>query len=108
MNRKRSKTALRSEIEYLVCGKQSDQENEQIIYRIIFAERLANNVYAMYRDKKTIKPACEVAAFAASMATEFVIPERVLFLDLPYCLGNSGDKSGNALSFRLWIQDPSF
>lgn len=77
--KKDRKTALRSEIEYLVCGKQSDQENEQIIYRIIFAERLANNVYAMYRDKKTIKPACEVAAFAASMATEFVIPERVFF-----------------------------
>ena len=31
-----------------------------------------------------------------------------IFLDFPYCLGNSGDKSGNALSFRLWIQDPSF
>lgn len=77
--KKERKTALRSEIEYLICGNRTDAANETAVYAFIFSERLANNIYAMYREKQTIKPSCEAAAYLASWATQFVVPEQVFF-----------------------------
>ena len=54
-------TVLRSEMEYLVYGKQSDTANEAAVYATIMGERLANNVGAMYLNKK-VKGACHSAA----------------------------------------------
>ena len=73
------KTALRSEIEYLIFGNRTDAENETAVYATIYAERLANNIGAMYMEKKVINPACHTAAIAASAATGGVIPETVFF-----------------------------
>ena len=72
-------TVLRSEIEYLIYGNQSDQANEAAVYGTIFAERLANNVVAMYGEKKVINPSCHAAAAAASLLTAGVVPEAVFF-----------------------------
>ena len=71
-------TVLRSEMEYLVYGKQSDTANEAAVYATIMGERLANNVGAMYLNKK-VKGACHSAAIAASAAIEFLVPETVFF-----------------------------
>lgn len=71
-------TVLRSEIEYLVYGNQSDTANEAAVYATIMGERLANNVGAMYLNK-TVSGACHSAAIAASALTEFLVPETVFF-----------------------------
>lgn len=71
-------TVLRSEIEYLVFGNQSDMANEAAVYASIFTERLANNIGAMYM-KDTIKETCHAAAAAACLATEGIVPETVFF-----------------------------
>ena len=72
-------TVLRGEIEYLIGGMDSDVLNETAIYATISAERLANNVIAMYMEKKVVNPTCKAAAILASAATEFVVPEQVFF-----------------------------
>lgn len=77
--KKDRKTVLRSEIEYLVYGNQSDTANEMAVYSTILAERLINNLLVMYAEKKTINPACHAAAGAASLLTQGVVPETVFF-----------------------------
>lgn len=76
--KKDRKTVLRSEIEYLVYGNQSDSANEAAVYATIFAERMANNMIALYAEK-TINAACHAAAAAASAATLGTVPEPVFF-----------------------------
>lgn len=80
--KKDRKTVLRSEIEYIIYGNRTDLENESAVYATIFAERLAFNVWAMYREKGTINPSCHTAAAAASAALKLVgviVPEQVFF-----------------------------
>ncbi len=77
--KKERETVLRSEIEYLIYGNRKDGENETAVYATIFAERLANNLIAMYMDKGTINPACHAAAGLASAATIGTVPEPVFF-----------------------------
>lgn len=76
--KKDRKTVLRSEIEYLVYGNRSDSANEAAVYATIFAERMANNMIALYMEN-TINAACHTAAAAASAATLGVVPEPVFF-----------------------------
>lgn len=71
-------TVLRGEIEYLICGNRTDAANENTVYALIFAERMANNMIAVY-GSKDIKAACHAAAAAASSITGFVVPETVFF-----------------------------
>ncbi len=72
-------TVLRSEIEYLIYGNRSDAANETAVYATIFAERLANNMIAMYADKEVVNPSCHSAAGVASAATSGFVPEAVFF-----------------------------
>lgn len=77
-------TVLRGEIEYLVYGNRTDAANENAVYATIFAERMANNLIALYADKggsgrMGVNPACHLAAEAASAATLGVVPEPVFF-----------------------------
>lgn len=72
-------TVLRSEIEYLIYGNRSDAANETAVYATIFAERLANNMIAIYADKNGINPLCHSAAAVASAATSGFVPEAVFF-----------------------------
>lgn len=76
--KKDRETILRGEIEYLVYGNRTDKANEDGVYATIFAERLANNVVAVYGDKE-IRGACHGAAAAASAATMGIVPEPVFF-----------------------------
>lgn len=76
--KKERETLLRGEIEYLVYGNRTDKANEDGVYATIFAERLANNVVAVYGDK-AIRGACHGAAAAASAATAGIVPEPVFF-----------------------------
>lgn len=71
-------TVLRSEIEYLIYGNRTDLANEAAVYATIYAERLANNMLALYMHKD-VKAACHAAAAAASAATVGVVPEPVFF-----------------------------
>ncbi len=71
-------TVLRSEIEYLVYGNQSDSANEAAVYATIFAERMANNMAVMYA-KDSINTACHAAAAAACAASLGTVPEPVFF-----------------------------
>ena len=71
-------TVLRSEIEYIIYGKQSDGENEAAVYAAIFTERLANNMVAVYLNRQ-INEICHAAAGAACLATVNTIPEPVFF-----------------------------
>ncbi|NBI71580.1 hypothetical protein D3Z50_10995 [Clostridiaceae bacterium] len=75
--KKDRKTVLRGEIEYLVYGLQSDQGNEDAVYATILAERLANNMIALYQNK-TIKGICKTASRAAAVAS-VVVPSPVWF-----------------------------
>lgn len=77
--KKERDTVLRSEIEYLVYGNKSDTANEAAVYATIFAERLANNMIALYGEKKVVNPSCHTAAAAASALTAGVVPEPVFF-----------------------------
>ncbi len=79
MPKKDRSTVLRSEIEYLIYGNRTDAANEAGVYATIFGERLANNLIAMYREKKVVNPSCHAAAGAASLATGGVVPESVFF-----------------------------
>ena len=72
-------TVLRGEIEYIIFGNRSDAANENTIYGIIFAERLANNIVAMNTEKEVVSPACHAAAAAASALTSFTVPETVFY-----------------------------
>lgn len=72
-------TVLRSEIEYLIYGNRSDAANETAVYATIFAERLANNMIAIYADKNGINPLCHSAAGVASAVTSGFVPEAVFF-----------------------------
>lgn len=76
--KKDRKTVLRSEIEYLVYGNRTDSANEAAVYATIYAERLANNMLALYGNK-TVSTACHTAGAAASAATLGVVPEPVFF-----------------------------
>ena len=76
--KKDRKTVLRSEIEYLVYGNRTDKANEAAVYATIYAERLANNMLALYGNK-TVSTACHTAGAAASAATLGVVPEPVFF-----------------------------
>lgn len=77
--KKDRETVLRSEIEYLVYGNRSDSANEAAVYATIFAERLANNMIALYSDKKGVNATCHAAAGTASLATFGTVPEPVFF-----------------------------
>lgn len=79
MPKKDRDTVLRSEIEYLVYGNKSDAANESAVYATIFAERMANNMIAMYAEKDVINPSCHAAAALASLSTLGVVPEPVFF-----------------------------
>lgn len=72
-------TVLRSEIEYLIFGNRKDAENETAAYAAIFAERMANNMLAMYGERKVVNPSCHVAAGSASLMTAGIVPEPVFF-----------------------------
>lgn len=76
--KKDRKTVLRSEIEYLIYGNRTDKANEAAVYATIYAERLANNMLALYGNK-TVSTACHTAGAAASAATLGVVPEPVFF-----------------------------
>jgi len=71
-------TALSAEIEYLVYGWKSDEANENAVYATIMAERLANNMVALYLNK-TVKSVCDTAAVAASALTGGTVPPQVFF-----------------------------
>lgn len=75
--KKDRKTVLRGEIEYLVYGLNSDRGNEDAVYATIMAERLANNMIALYRNE-TIKGICKTASRAAALAS-VVVPSPVWF-----------------------------
>ena len=77
--KKDRETVLRGEIEYIIFGNRSDAANENTIYGIIFAERLANNIVAMNSEKTVVSPSCHAAAAAASALTGFVVPETVFY-----------------------------
>lgn len=79
MPKKDRETVLRSEIEYLVYGNRNDMANETAVYATIFAERLANNLIAMYADRDGINLACHTAAGVASLASLGIVPEPVFF-----------------------------
>ena len=72
-------TVLRSEIEYIIYGNKSDAANEAAVYSTIFAERLANNMIAMYTEWDVVNPSCHAAAALASAATGGLVPEPVFF-----------------------------
>lgn len=74
--KKNRDSVLRSEVEYLVYGMQSDQKNEDAVYATIYAERLVNNMLAVYRNKE-IKAACIEAGAAASLLTAGLVPPTV-------------------------------
>lgn len=76
--KKDRETVLRSEIEYLIFGQRTDAANENAVYAAIFAERLANNMIAVYGVEK-IRNICHTAAAAASVALGGLIPETVFF-----------------------------
>lgn len=76
--KKDRKTVLRSEIEYLIYGNRTDLGNEAAVYATIYAERLANNLLALYMCKN-VKSACHSAAVSASAATLGTVPEPVFF-----------------------------
>lgn len=76
--KKDRETVLRAEIEYLIFGKKTDASNENAVYAAIFAERLANNMLAVYGVPE-IRRICHAAAAAASAATVGVVPEAVFF-----------------------------
>lgn len=76
--KKDKNTVLRGEIEYLICGNRTDAANENTVYALIYAERMANNMIAVY-GSSNIKRACHSAAAVASAATGFVVPETVFF-----------------------------
>lgn len=74
-------TVLRGEIEYLIYGNATDRANEDAVYATIFAERLANNMIAVYQNKE-IREACHSAASASAAASAVFlvpIPEPVFF-----------------------------
>lgn len=75
--KKDRKTVLRGEIEYLVYGLNSDRGNEDAVYATIMAERLANNMIALYQNKN-IKNICKTASRAAALAS-VVVPSPVWF-----------------------------
>ena len=77
--KKDRETVLRSEIEYLIYGNRTDFANEAAVYATIYAERLANNMVALYSEKTTVKPACEAAAWGASALTGGFVPQPVFF-----------------------------
>ena len=77
--KKDRETVLRSEIEYLIYGNRTDAANESAVYATIFAERLANNMVALYSEKTTVKPACDAAAWGASALTAGFVPQPVFF-----------------------------
>lgn len=77
--KKDRETVLRSEIEYLIYGNRTDSANEAAVYATIFAERLANNMVALYCERTTVKPACDAAAWAASALTAGWVPQPVFF-----------------------------
>lgn len=72
-------TVLRGEIEYLIYGNRTDQSNEDAVYATIYAERLANNLIAMYQERKVVNPSCHAAAASASVLTAGIVPEPVFF-----------------------------
>src|SRR5699024_9367569 len=74
--KKNRDTVLRGEIEYLICGNRTDAANENTIYALIFAERMANNMYAVYTSKE-VKNTCKLAASAASLFTGGFVPPSV-------------------------------
>ena len=76
--KKNRSTVLRGEIEYLIYGMRSDRENEDAVYATIYAERLANNMIALYCNHD-VKTACDLAAALASAATGGIVPQPVFF-----------------------------
>lgn len=69
-------SVLRGEVEYLVYGMRTDQGNEDSVYATIYAERLVNNMIAVYRNDE-VNAACTAAGGAASAATFGVVPISV-------------------------------
>lgn len=80
--KKDRQTVLRGEIEYLIWGMRTDAANENAVYATIFAERLANNMIALYSDKDGVRKSCRAAAKVAAKASAAVgipIPAEVYF-----------------------------
>ncbi|OUQ16803.1 hypothetical protein B5E84_11325 [Lachnoclostridium sp. An14] len=77
--KKDRETVLRGEIEYLIFGNRTDAANENSVYAAIYAERLLNNVIALYAEKTVVNPACHAAALVLSGTTGFIVPEPVFF-----------------------------
>ena len=74
-------TVLRAEIEYLIYGNRTDAANEDAVYATIYAERLANNMIALYGND-TVNEACHAAAAAAATGAALLgvpVPEPVFF-----------------------------
>ncbi|MDO5407851.1 MAG: DUF5702 domain-containing protein [Eubacteriales bacterium] len=74
-------TVLRGELEYLVYGNRTDQANEDGVYATIYAERMVNNLAALYMNDD-VNDACDGAAAAAAVASATLlvpIPQQVFF-----------------------------
>ncbi len=76
--KKDRKTVLRSEIEYLIYGNRTDAANEGAVYATIYAERMANNMIALYLNA-AVKGSCHAAGAVASTLTLGIVPEPVFF-----------------------------
>lgn len=76
--KKENSTVLRGEVEYLIFGNRTDSANEDSVYAVIFAERLVNNMVAVY-GVESIRSACHLAGAVASAATAGVVPEAVFY-----------------------------
>ncbi len=76
--KKERETVLRGEIEYLIVGGRSDAFNENAVYAMIYAERMANNMIALYTNKD-VNRACHSAAGLAWAASGGLVPEPVFF-----------------------------
>lgn len=68
--RERSKaslnTVLDGELEYIFGGKNADKSNAGNVYAAIYAERLANNLIAVYSNKEARKQCLELASVTAA------------------------------------------
>ncbi len=76
--KKKRDTVLRGEIEYLIYGMRTDEANEGAVYATIYAERMVNNMIALYL-VDNVNTACHAAAAVSSALLAGVVPEPVFF-----------------------------
>ena len=76
--KKKRDTVLRGEIEYLIYGMRTDEANEGAVYATIYAERMVNNMIALYL-VDNVNTACHAAAAVSSALLAGIVPEPVFF-----------------------------